>query len=67
MWRNREKLDPKLDPDFLQKDRKFEAVGESDSAFRRARVEQKTELRTEAIQPKDDELFSFAQLYHFII
>ena len=66
MWRHREQLNPKLDSDFLQKDRKFAEVGESDSAFRRARVEQKTELRTEAIQPKDDELFSFAQLFHFM-
>ena len=37
MWRHREQLNPKLDSDFLQKDRKFEEVGESDSAFRRAR------------------------------
>ena len=66
MWRHREKLNPKLDSDFLQKDRKFEEVGESDSAFRRARVEQKTALRTEAIQPEGDEIFSFAQLFHFM-
>jgi len=66
MWRNREKLDPKLDSRFLLRGDAFEKVGESDAAFRRARVEQKTELRSIAIQPKADELFSFAQLYHFM-
>ena len=66
LWNNHEKLNPKLDPDFLQKDRKFAAVGESDSAFRRARVDEKTELRSKAIQPEDGELFSYAQLYHFM-
>ena len=65
MWRHGSNS-TKLDSDFLQKDRKFEEVGESDSAFRRARVEQKTALRTEAIQPKGDEIFSFAQLFHFM-
>jgi len=41
-------------------------VGESDSAFRRARVDQKTELRTKAIEPEDGALFSFAELYYFM-
>ena len=66
MWRHREKLNPKVDSEFIDRDIKFETVGESESAFRQACVEKKTKLRNKAVKAQDRELVSFAQLFHFM-